>query len=470
MASREETLARCLSAMEAGQSVDGCITSFGSQAAELRPLLALASDIRSIPVPRARPEARAALEQKMLAALDTLPSGARARPRRLPRLPAFWLPRPALRWAAIMAAVLILVLGGGWASVTAADHSLPGDLLHPIKLAHEWVQISLTVDPASKQQLRDEFSRERLEETTDVLDRQRQAEVEFAGELTLVADDRWRIEGFWVYLNPDTVVLGEPILGNRIQVRALAPGDGTLLAKWLQVVQEANQLPDPNLESRPAVPSGAAPLPSPTNTATPPAQTTATATSARTSTPSPSATEQGESETSLRQHSGFPTPSTLWYPQRTASPQPAGLTAEPGPTGAVQERVRPERWATAASATPMHSSIERGTPKAGATQPRTPGRTPTATSQALRTRQNRSTPQPPPALTSAPEAQAATATPIQAREPEHTPQPSPEHTMEPEHTPEPTAQEKDPGPPSPSEPPRREQESQPPRQRSTRSP
>lgn len=456
MPRQEETLARCLSAMETGQSADDCLAPYGIQAAELRPLLALASDIRSVPVPRARPEARSALEQKMLAALDTRPSGPQVGPGRLQGLRAFWPPRPAFRWAAVMAAVLVLLLGGGWASVTVADRSLPGDLLHPLKLTHEWVQINLAIDPLVRQELRREFSRERLEEARGVLDQRRQTELEFAGELTLIADNRWKIEGFLVYLNSDTVVLGEPALGRQVRVKALATRDGELIARRLQVLQEAEPVrPGSDRDPAPVKPSGTAPLPSPTNDPAPADGEGSIATSTPVSTPTPPPAGQGGTREGLRQRFDAPTP-----------PRPRVV---PDPTGAFRERLRREQRATTASATPLHTRIDRDTPEASPAPAGTAAATPTATHQPLRTRHAENTPLP--ARTSSPEAVAATATPLRARESEHTPQASPQQTVEPDRTPEPAVQQtKEPGQPPPSDPPRGEQESQPPRKRSTQGP
>ena len=71
MSSLDTALADCLSEMEAGRSMEDCLSQFSTQASELRTLLTLSNDVRNVPVPRARPEVKAAQRQRMLAALET---------------------------------------------------------------------------------------------------------------------------------------------------------------------------------------------------------------------------------------------------------------------------------------------------------------------------------------------------------------------------------------------------------------
>ncbi len=220
MSSLGIALAECLSEMETGRSLDDCLAQYGAQASELHALLTLSNDLRSIPVPHARPEVKAAQKQRMLATLEAMPAAAPSRLVLFDRLRADLTVQPVFRWAAALVMVLVLLLSGGWASVTAADDSLPGDLLHPIKRAVEWVQISVAIDPVAKQQLREDFFWERIEETQNVLNQRRQTKVEFAGSLTAVTDDFWQVEEFYVYLNSDTVILGEPELRKRVQVKS----------------------------------------------------------------------------------------------------------------------------------------------------------------------------------------------------------------------------------------------------------
>lgn len=64
--------------------------------------------------------------------------------------------------------VFAVVLGGSIASVSAADRSLPGDWLFPIKLAAEQTRLALTSDKAARLRLKSEFVDRRVEEIKTV--------------------------------------------------------------------------------------------------------------------------------------------------------------------------------------------------------------------------------------------------------------------------------------------------------------
>lgn len=439
MSSLDTALANCLLEMAAGQSMEDCLSRFGEQAAELRTLLTLASDVRDVPVPRARPEARAAQQRNMMAALETMSTAPTSQPRLLERLQAGLGLRPALRWATVMTVVLILLVGGGWASVTAAANSLPGDILHPVKRAGEWVQISLTIDHGAREQLREEFFWERIEETQEILEEGRPTEVAFAGSLTELTDDFWRIEGFYVYLGPDTVILGEPAAGRQVQVRAQAQGDGELLALRLQVeiAAEPGQRPDSGASPTPTPMPTSSPSPmlSPIPTSSPPSGETADPEPTPSSTPAPTSVRPADREEKVSPATSTPVPTWLQRFRRTPHPRSTRPMAVPSLTPKPRERLR-LRYPTTVASPPkprLRTRMPEDTPATEPLSTRTP--VPTLSQPPSHTRQ----PEPEPARTGMPE---------------KPPSPKPEQTREPE-----PERPKDPGP----EPPR-------PRPRSTKRP
>ncbi len=372
------SLAECLSEMETGRSLDDCLARYGAQASELRALLTLSSDLRSIPVPHARPEAKAAQKQRMLAALEAKRTTPPSRLLLLDRLRAGLTIQPAFRWAAALAMVLVLLLSGGWASVTIADDSLPGDLLHPIKRAGEWVQISVAIDPVAKQQLREDFFWERLEETQSVLDLRRQTKVEFAGILTAVTDDFWQVEEFYVYLNSDTVILGNPELSRRVQVKAQAQNSGELVALRLQVEPVVEPGPRPNAEATLTPLSSPSPTPSPTQTPTLTMEEISGPAPTPSSTPAATPVRPADKPERELEPTNTPVPSWLQKFRRTPRPQSTSPMVVPSLTATPRERQR----------------LYTRTPVPARVQP-----------------------------------------PVRTRQPEHTPKPKPEHTRMPEDPP-----------------------------------
>ena len=66
--------------------------------------------------------------------------------------------------AMALASVVLVILGGSIASVRAAENSLPGDLLYPVKIAAEQTQIMLARSDTDKLSLKAEFVGRRVDE------------------------------------------------------------------------------------------------------------------------------------------------------------------------------------------------------------------------------------------------------------------------------------------------------------------
>jgi predicted nucleic acid-binding Zn-ribbon protein len=65
-------------------------------------------------------------------------------------------------------ATFVLALGSGLAVVKAAQGSLPGDRLFPVKLALERAELGITFDQAAKTKLQGEITGKRADELTEV--------------------------------------------------------------------------------------------------------------------------------------------------------------------------------------------------------------------------------------------------------------------------------------------------------------
>lgn len=121
-----------------GETIEQCLEHYPEQAAQLKPLLetALAAKKASAIQPRAEFKARARYQFRSALQEATTPK----------RRPFFgWLPR----WATVVTIVLIVLLAGG-GTVAAASNSMPDNLLYPVKLATERVQLMLTPSQMGK--------------------------------------------------------------------------------------------------------------------------------------------------------------------------------------------------------------------------------------------------------------------------------------------------------------------------------
>ena len=135
-----------------GETIEQCLQSYPEQAANLKPLLQTALATREAVAIQPPAEFKARARYQFRSALQEVAS-----PRRHPFLG--WLPR----WATVVAIVLaVLLVGGG--IIAAAGYSMPDNLLYPVKLATEQVQLTLTPSDIGKAKLCAKFADRRVAE------------------------------------------------------------------------------------------------------------------------------------------------------------------------------------------------------------------------------------------------------------------------------------------------------------------
>ncbi len=251
-----ELMAECADQMLAGASIQDCLARHPEHAHELKPLLETISEMRQLrPVPE-RPAAVAVQRRAaFLAAVQAIQPAPQPPPRPLSVLSDWWqglvtwligpagARRPLATVPAGLLAVLAFIIVGGLlltGIVTASASALPGSPLYPVKLTVERAQVVLTRDPAAREQLLNEFTQRRVAEAQAVLEKgYRVASLPLEGVIEEIVGDRWLVSGLQVVLRPDSQVIGDPTVGARIQGRARAPGDGTLILLYAEVEAQA---------------------------------------------------------------------------------------------------------------------------------------------------------------------------------------------------------------------------------------
>ncbi len=135
-----------------GETIEQCLQGYPEQAAELKPLLQTALATRKAAAIQPRAEFKARARYQFHAALQEAAS---------PRSHTFlsWFPR----LATVVTIVLAVLLAGG-GTVTAANYSMPDNLLYPVKLATEQVQLALTPSDIGKAKLCAKFADRRVAE------------------------------------------------------------------------------------------------------------------------------------------------------------------------------------------------------------------------------------------------------------------------------------------------------------------
>jgi hypothetical protein len=144
----------CLERMQCGESIEACLLDYPSEADELEPLLIAAAYARStFRPPLLAPDARRAIQRQLRQAVV-----ARQPSLRRTRASSF---RPLIMRFALALVVALFSLGGG---VAAAQSSLPGNSLYPLKRASEAVRIRLASSATQRASLHLDFAAARSAE------------------------------------------------------------------------------------------------------------------------------------------------------------------------------------------------------------------------------------------------------------------------------------------------------------------
>ncbi|MFH1031223.1 MAG: DUF5667 domain-containing protein [Chloroflexota bacterium] len=152
---KEEILASCIDEVLSGRStVEQCLARYPQLRNELKPLLEVALSIQP-PKVTPSPEFRNRLRNHLL---DVMEPAVRK------EMPHRWSV-PALSFRAVAIALLaFIILATGGTGVYAAQSSLPGETLYPVKIGTEKLQMAATVNPEDKAYLHLKLAQRRVEE------------------------------------------------------------------------------------------------------------------------------------------------------------------------------------------------------------------------------------------------------------------------------------------------------------------
>ena len=154
-----DILDKCLERLLTGEeTVQQCLERYPEHTAELEPLLRTAAATRELQSIEPSSEFRARARYQLRLEMDSVPTG---------RWQSLLKWRPLLkaqpRWAVTMVVVLALVLAGG-TTVLAAESSMPGNPLYPVKLATENVRLTFSSSEVARAELYATLADRRIEE------------------------------------------------------------------------------------------------------------------------------------------------------------------------------------------------------------------------------------------------------------------------------------------------------------------
>jgi len=161
-----DILNECLERILTGEeTLQQCLDRYPDYAAELEPLLRTAVAARELQSIEPDSEFRARARYQLRLEMDRIPSG---------RWQSILKWRPSLklqpRLAVTIVVVLALVLGGG-TTVLAAESSMPGSPLYPVKLATENVRLTFSSSDVARAGLYDTLADRRIEEITYAIEK-----------------------------------------------------------------------------------------------------------------------------------------------------------------------------------------------------------------------------------------------------------------------------------------------------------
>ncbi len=155
-----EILDNCINLIKHGEeNVDGCLARYPEYSEELKSLLNIFIATGRVPKPKPSAQFKHETRERLLKRAKSIRTSSLSlnqikRKKFLSLKPAF---------VQIAAMVLIVVLLSGGAAM-ASTNSLPGDLLYPLKITTEKVQLSLAFTEMTKARLHLKFAERRLEE------------------------------------------------------------------------------------------------------------------------------------------------------------------------------------------------------------------------------------------------------------------------------------------------------------------
>ena len=418
----DRILAACLDRLQSGEAtLETILVEHPALADELRPMLEAAAWLQVKKAALApRPEFIAAARQNMVARLrleQPAATGLASQPARTSLAGRLrqWLAtadRLANRRLALQFAMLFVVLfgllSGGMSAAFASQGALPGEVLYPLKISLEQVELFFSLDESNDVRLHLQFAQLRSHEMQDLVELNRylylrdtlanyQYHVEQAVRLMAVVASQSLEKARAIAPEVHRLVSEQPqVLANLAQAvpEQVFPG----LAQAVPVAEGWTQtleglLQDLGIELTPTPDTDAVPSPTPTATPTPTPSASATnappppPTATRTPTPTATATPTLTATPSLvvvvvRTNTPTPRPETTPPPPvstRTPTPTPTAPPGKPTPTPTATRTAPPTPTPTpepTATHTPVPTATSTSPPP---TDTATPRPSPTAT-------------------------------------------------------------------------------------------
>ena len=230
-----EALEVCLNEIENGADVDTVLFRYPELADELRPILEASVKAKAMAVPAPSQEVVRRNRAKLLQhAAEMRERKSAPASRRIWSVP--------LRRAMVTLLVVAMLFVSGTGLVRAASTTLPGDNLYPVKRTWEDLKLLFTFDTNKRETLEIEHESERLEELHELFAEGRSVKVDFAGYVTRLSGDEWRVSGITVLISSETRLPFQQVtVGAAVRVKGHVES-GSILAEQIELLPSRLQI------------------------------------------------------------------------------------------------------------------------------------------------------------------------------------------------------------------------------------
>lgn len=233
-----EALEVCLNEIEQGADVDTVLFRYPDLAEELRPILEASVQTRKMAVPGPSQDIVKRNRARLLQRAAEMREGQSAsNSRRVWSVP--------LRRTLVTLMIVAILFISSTGLVRASSNTLPGDNLYPVKRTWEDVLVFFAFDSDRREDLELEHENERLEELHELFAEGRSANVDFAGYVTRLSGDEWRVNGITVIISSQTRLPDQEVLvGAAVRVRGQIQSGMSVVAERIDLLPPGSRLPE----------------------------------------------------------------------------------------------------------------------------------------------------------------------------------------------------------------------------------
>jgi hypothetical protein len=215
----------CLDALDAGTSLQACLDKYPQWQDELEPMLRTVLEAKDLSAP--------AIPREVLNRSRTRILGYAAQLRTVDRPARHWWRLPRMATAVFFSILVFLMSSGGL--LAASAQSLPGDMLYPVKLAVENLQVQFVPGVKERQEIELNYTLRRVSEIEKLLAIGRVANVLFEGSVESITTSEWVVGGIQIEITGETMTTEGIRVGDIVEVGGVTQSGSYVVAQEIRL-------------------------------------------------------------------------------------------------------------------------------------------------------------------------------------------------------------------------------------------